>query len=47
MYVLTEGSYDMREIKGVADTLEDARAWADGNNDRDYYGPFVAGMTEA
>lgn len=48
MYVLTEGSYDLREIKGVVATEDEAKAWESVDYyERDYYGPFEPGKPEA
>lgn len=46
MYVLTEGWYEDREIKGVVDNFEDADRWSRSERYRDYSGPYAVGEVD-
>lgn len=46
MYVLTEGWYEDRVIKGVVDNWEEARAWDHSDRYREHSGPWVVGEVD-
>jgi hypothetical protein len=40
VYVVTEGWYEEKTVKGVVSSEEAAMAWSESGAQRDYCGPF-------